>query len=84
MSARAVQICNYALLKFGDITINLYDDGKRATVTLKETFKGIGKDGRITEEIRSGDIFELTKSETGWKITSWYRDIYMKEPPNGS
>lgn len=69
-------------MEFSDPTINLYEDGKRATVNLNETFKGIGKDGKITEEIESGDIFELIKSETSWKITFWYRDIYMRELPN--
>ena len=69
-------------MEFSDPTINLYEDGKRATVGLKETFEGIGKDGRITEEISSNDIFELIKSEAGWKITFWYRDIYMRELPN--
>lgn len=69
-------------MEFSDPTINLYDDGKRATVNLKETFKGIGEEGRITEEISSRDIFELIKSKAGWTIISWYRDIYMRELPN--
>ena len=66
-------------MEFSNVTINLYDDGKRAMLGFRETFKGIGKDGRI-EEIESGDIFELIKSETSWKITFWYRDIYMRQP----
>jgi len=65
-------------MEFSDPTINLYDDGKRATVGLKETFKGRGKDGELTEEISSNDIFELIKSEADWKVISWYRDIYMR------
>ena len=69
-------------MEFSNPTINLYEDGKRATVGLKETFRGRGKDGEITEEISSNDIFELIKPEAGWKIISWYRDIYMRELPN--
>jgi len=69
-------------MEFSNITVNLYDDGKRATVNLKETFKRISKDGKITEEIESRDIFELIKSEAGWKIISWYRDIHMRELPD--
>ena len=69
-------------MEFSELNINLYEDGRRATVTLEEIFKGIGEDGRITEETKSGDIFEMIKSETDWKITSWYRDIYMIELPN--
>jgi len=69
-------------IEFSEPTINIYDTGKRATVGLKETFKGIGQNGRIIEEISSRDIFELIKSEAVWKITSWYRDIYMRELPS--
>jgi len=69
-------------MEFTDPTINLYDGERRATVGLKGIFKGIGKDTMITQEIRSGDIFELIKDEAGWKIVSWYRDIYMREPPS--
>ena len=70
-------------MKFSEPTVNLYDDGKRTTVCLNETFKGIEKDGITTEEIISGDIFELIKTTAGWKITSWYRDIYMRQIPRG-
>jgi len=69
-------------MELSDITINLYQDDDRATVNLKETFRGIKRDESIAEEIKSKDIFELIKSETCWKITFWYRDIYMREPPN--
>lgn len=69
-------------MEFTDPAINLYDGERRATVSLKGVFKGIGKDDVIIKEIRSGDIFELIKDEAGWKIVSWYRDIYMSEPPS--
>lgn len=70
-------------MKFSDPIVNLYDDGKRTTVCLNETFKGIDRDGITTEEIVSGDIFELIKTTADWKIVSWYRDIYMSEIPGG-
>jgi hypothetical protein len=68
-------------MKFSDPVINLYDDGKRATVGLNETFKRKAKDSMTAEEIESRDIFELMKTTAGWEIISWYRDIYMRQIP---
>ncbi|MBA7477867.1 hypothetical protein ES707_13282 [subsurface metagenome] len=69
-------------LTFKDIKIDFHPwDKNNATVTLREIFTALSR-GKERQEVKeSMDIIKLKKENGKWKITFWYKDVWMKNLP---